>query len=160
MGVEMKERKGLAYICAPFSADVEQNIEKAKGYVQYLYEIGYIPVTPYIMFSFLNNDVQERRESVIQMGMELLSKCEYMYIFNDMTERMKREFDFAVENGVKCIFIKEDKSYIDWLKAKAKMFRDFANKHRNKEDAENINASAMKLERIAERLERLWYENP
>lgn len=108
----MTERKHLAYICAPFRGDVKQNIERAKEYARYVYDKGFIPVTPHVMFPFLDDEKQVERESAMQMDLELLSKCEYMYIFGSMTEGMQKEFDFAVENEIKCVVI--DTSQKDW----------------------------------------------
>ncbi|MCW6681591.1 DUF4406 domain-containing protein [Aerococcaceae bacterium NML160702] len=104
----MTERKQLAYICAPFRGDVEQNIEKAKEYARYVYELGYIPVTPHVMFPFLDDDNPAEREIAMQMDMELLSKCEYMYIFGKMTEGMRKEFEFAQYNDIMCISFNEE----------------------------------------------------
>lgn len=98
------ERNNLAYICAPFRGDVKQNIENAIKYARFVYDCGYIPVTPHVMFPFLNDEVKEERESAMQMDMMLLSKCAYMFVFGEMTEGMEQEVDFARDNGIVIIY--------------------------------------------------------
>lgn len=48
-----------AYICAPYAGDIEKNIEKAKKYAKFAHSIGYTPVTPHLMFPFLDDSKQE-----------------------------------------------------------------------------------------------------
>ena len=158
----MTERKHLAYICAPFRGDVEQNIERAKEYARYVYDKGFIPVTPHVMFPFLNDDNPSERESAMQMDMELLSKCEYMYVFGKMTDGMQKEFDFAVENEIKCVVVDTnnvdeslDETYIEWLRTKVALYRRVLPDEVKSDVDKQLVQDAEMFERIAERLERL-----
>lgn len=158
----MTERKHLAYICAPFRGDVKQNIEKAKEYARYVYDKGFIPITPHVMFPFLDDEKRVERESAMQMDMELLSKCEYMYIFGKMTEGMQKEFEFAQENGIACYMVSEkefekryDKTYINWLKDKVALYKRVVPDEAKSDVDKQLVRDAEMFERIAERLERL-----
>jgi len=72
----------LAYICAPYSGDKDLNIKKAIHYAELAYKNGAIPVTPHLLFPF--------------MDIILLGKCQEVWVFGtQITEGMKREIEIA-----------------------------------------------------------------
>ncbi|MCW6680864.1 DUF4406 domain-containing protein [Aerococcaceae bacterium NML130460] len=160
----MTERKHLAYICAPFRGDVKQNIERAKEYARYVYELGYIPVTPHVMFPFLEDDNPAERESAMQMDLELLSKCDVIYFFDEISEGMEKEIAFAREKKIALymgdVYVPDkrlekflDEVHIQWLRKEAIDNREVAKDYPDL--AEIFLKDAEMFDRIADRLERV-----
>ena len=86
----------LAYICAPYSGDRERNIKKATYYAELAYKNGAIPVTPHLLFPFMNDEDINQREDALFMDIILLGKCQEVWVFgSQMTEGMKREIEIA-----------------------------------------------------------------
>ncbi len=93
----------LIYICSPLRGDVERNIQKAIGYSRYVYSQGGIPLAPHVIFTaFLDDNIPEERVAGISMGLELLTKCDEMWVFGDkVSEGMEKEIGRAKELGLK-----------------------------------------------------------
>ena len=113
----MTERKHLAYICAPFRGDVKNNIINAIQFGRFVYEHGRVPIIPHVMFPFLEDDVKEEREIAMEMDMDLLSKCDEIWVFGTLTTGMEKEFEFAKSNGIESFWFTKEKidKYIDTL---------------------------------------------
>ena len=45
----------LVYICAPYSGNKERNKKKAVHYAEFAYKNGAIPVTPHLLFPFMDD---------------------------------------------------------------------------------------------------------
>lgn len=66
----------LAYICSPYSGDKDRNIKKAIHYAELAYKNGAIPVTPYLLFPFMNDEDINQREDAFFMDIILLGKSQ------------------------------------------------------------------------------------
>ena len=66
----------LVYICAPFSGDIETNKKKATAFAEYAYQNGCIPVTPHLLFPFMNDESKQERELALHMDLVLMGKCQ------------------------------------------------------------------------------------
>ena len=55
----------LVYICAPFSGDIEANKKKATAFAEHAYQNGCIPVTPHLLFPFMNDESKQVRVYII-----------------------------------------------------------------------------------------------
>lgn len=64
----------LAYICAPYSGDRERNIKKATYYAELAYKNGAIPVTPHLLFPFMNDEDINQREDALFMDIWTIVK--------------------------------------------------------------------------------------
>ena len=66
------------YVCSRLKGDIENNIEKAKGYARFVAkECGAIPIAPHIYFTqFLDDTVPEDRAFGMMAGLLLLSDCD------------------------------------------------------------------------------------
>ena len=55
------------------------------------------PIAPHLLFpQFLNDDIPEERNRAIQMNMEILKKCDQLWVFGKIfSEGMKEEINFA-----------------------------------------------------------------
>ena len=86
----------LVYICAPFSGDVESNKERATAFAEYAYRNGCIPLTPHLLFPFMNDESKEERKLALHIDMVLMGKCQEVWVLSDnITEGMKREIEKA-----------------------------------------------------------------
>ncbi|WP_313983356.1 hypothetical protein [uncultured Solobacterium sp.] len=65
----------LAYICEPYSGDKDLNIKRAIHYAELAYKNGAIPVTPHLLFPFMDDIDFEQRKDALFMDIILLSKC-------------------------------------------------------------------------------------
>ena len=73
----------LVYICAPFSGDIEANIKKATAFAEYAYQNGCIPVTPHLLFPFMNDESKKERELALNMDLVLMGKCQEVWVLSE-----------------------------------------------------------------------------
>lgn len=96
---EMKARAGfrpLVYICAPFSGDVEANKKKAAAFAEHAYQNGCIPVTPHLLFPFMNDEDEAERDLAIHMDIVLMGKCKEVWVLSErITTGMSAEIEKA-----------------------------------------------------------------
>lgn len=87
----------FAYVCAPFQNSEGFPSHKAKDYCLALYELGYIPMAPNLMFSrFLRESVPEQRGARRDMARQLLRRCRVLVVCGDkITEEMEAEILLA-----------------------------------------------------------------
>lgn len=86
----------LVYICAPYSGDKDSNINKVIRYAELAYKNGAIPVTPHLLFPFMDDRNIEQRKDALFMDIILLGKCQEVWVFgSQITEGMKREIEIA-----------------------------------------------------------------
>lgn len=89
----------LVYICSPLSGDMEKNKQKAIEYCSAATRMGAIPLAPHTIFTqFLDDNVPEQRRQGLKMGLELLKKCDELWVCGDViSEGMRGEIAFAKE---------------------------------------------------------------
>lgn len=89
----------FAYVCSPYSGDIETNTARAREYCRQVYEAGYTPLAPHLLFpQFLKEDNPEEREVGLEMGAALIPRCRVMLVCgDDVTEGMAREIRLARE---------------------------------------------------------------
>lgn len=111
----------LIYICSPLRGDVERNIQKAIGFSRYVYSQGGIPLAPHVIFTaFLDDTIPEERAAGISMGLELLTKCDELWVFSDkVSEGMEKEIGRAKELGLKVKRLNSRLEVVDAHAAKA-----------------------------------------
>ena len=80
----------LAYICAPYSGDKDLNITRAIHYAELAYKNSAIPVTPHLLFPFMDDRDLEQRKDALFVDIILLGKCQEVWVFgSEITEGMK-----------------------------------------------------------------------
>lgn len=94
--------KRFAYVCSPFRGDAEANSERARGYSRQVYETGYTPLTPHLLFpQFLNDGIAEERAAGIEMSNALLARCSLLVVCGDkISEGMAAEIKLAEELNI------------------------------------------------------------
>lgn len=88
----------LVYICAPFSGDVEANKRKATAFAEYAYQNGCIPVTPHLLFPFMNDESKQERELALHMDLVLMGKCQEVWV---LSERITAGVSAEIEKAQK-----------------------------------------------------------
>ena len=87
----------LVYICSPFSGDIEGNKQKAAEFAFFAYKQGCIPLTPHLLFPFMNDESREERTLALRMDIILMGKCQEVWVLfeNGITSGMAAEIDKA-----------------------------------------------------------------
>jgi hypothetical protein len=100
----------IVYICSPYSGDVEHNTEKAKTYCRFASDSHYLPIAPHIYFTqFMDDNIPEERDTALFMNIVLMSKCEELWVFGDVTsDGMKAEIDRAKRKHKKIRYFTEE----------------------------------------------------
>ena len=91
----------FAYVCAPNDGSYVALVNLRK-YCRQLYELGYLPVCPTLMFSrFLSKDVAKERQSERTMSMDILRRCRVLVVCsNTLTKDMESEILLARRLGI------------------------------------------------------------
>ena len=98
-GVKAEERpafRPLVYICSPFSGDIEGNKQKAAEFAFFAYKQGCIPLTPHLLFPFMNDESREERALALHMDIVLMGKCQEVWVLSErITSGMSAEIEKA-----------------------------------------------------------------
>lgn len=88
--------KPIVYICAPYRGDKERNVNHAIQCAAYAYSRGAIPITPHLLFPFMDDENQKHRGDAMFMDIILLGKCNELWVFGEkITGGMQVEIDLA-----------------------------------------------------------------
>lgn len=92
--------RSFAYVCAP--SNEGRISKKLKEYSRELYELGYLPICPAMMFSqFLAEDIPEEREAASNMSHDILRRCRVVVVCsNDISPEMENEILLAKRMGI------------------------------------------------------------
>lgn len=95
----------LVYICSPLRGDATKNIRKANEYSKEEALKGTCPIAPHCLFTqYLNDDIESERQLGIDMGTELLLRCDEILVCgNVITEGMRSEITTAIKNGIEIV---------------------------------------------------------
>lgn len=102
-GVWLMKKRPFIYICSPLKGNIERNIQRAIGYSRFVYSKGGIPLAPHAIFTqFLDDNIPEERNAGIDMGIQLLLKCDELWAFGEkISEGMAAEMAAAKTLGLK-----------------------------------------------------------
>lgn len=76
----------IVYIASPYAGDVEKNVERAREYCSIAVKQGVLPVAPHLLFpQFLDDNSPQERVKGLEMAMELLLKCDELWVCGDRT---------------------------------------------------------------------------
>lgn len=106
----------LVYICAPFSGDIEGNKKKAAEFAHYAYKLGCIPMTPHLLFPFMNDESKEERALALRMDIILMGKCQEVWVLSErITEGMATEIDKATRRHQTIRYFNSDFTEVECL---------------------------------------------
>lgn len=97
----------VAYICSPLRGEVMLNIERAKYYSKYAAKHGVVPLAPHLLFTqFMDDSKEQERKLAMQFDMELLSKCDYLYVFDayGISIGMQAEIEYAQKHQIPVVY--------------------------------------------------------
>ena len=97
------EHKDIVYVCSPFNGDIQKNKNRARGYCRFVKFKGYIPIAVHLLFpQFMDECNKSDRKSAINMGLEILSRCDELWCFgSNLSEGMIAELTFAKKYRIK-----------------------------------------------------------
>lgn len=99
----------LVYICAPFSGDIEANKKKATDFAKHAFQNGYIPITPHLLFPFMNDESRKERELALHMDLVLMGKCQEVWVLAErITAGMSAEIEKAQKRRQKVRYFAND----------------------------------------------------
>ena len=92
----------FAFVCSPFSDDPRSNTKRTRAYCRRLFELGYTPIAPHLLFpQFLNEDIPAERKDGLDMAQELLRRCRVVVVCGkEITDGMMGEIALAKRLGI------------------------------------------------------------
>lgn len=92
----------IIYIASPYAGDVKKNIEFAKEASQYVITTGNAFFCPHLLYpQFLDDNNPEERKLGLNMGKQLLLKCDELWAFgNRISQGMFEEIEFARQHDI------------------------------------------------------------
>lgn len=70
--------------------------KKAAAFAEYAYQNGCIPVTPHLLFPFMNDEDEAERALAIHMDIVLMGKCKEVWVLSErITAGMSTEIEKA-----------------------------------------------------------------
>lgn len=94
----------VVYICSPLKGDkigpleeiIKKNLRKATAYCRAAVASHAIPICPHLYFSpFLDDRHPSERNLGREMALELLKKCDEVWVFGKPSEGMRAEIELA-----------------------------------------------------------------
>jgi hypothetical protein len=87
----------LIFVCSPYRGDMKINAIKAREYCRYVIGEGYTPIAPHLLYpQFLDDSKPDERDQGIQAGLEILKRCDEIWIFGQrITPGMMTEIEAA-----------------------------------------------------------------
>lgn len=106
----------LVYICAPFSGNIEGNKKKAAEFAHYAYKQGCIPITPHLLFPFMNDESKQERELALHMDLVLMGKCQEVWVLSErITAGMSAEIEKAQRRRQAVRYFRNDFTEVEYL---------------------------------------------
>lgn len=100
-----KERR-MVYIASAMRGDIEGNLKKAAAYCHAAVESGAVPIAPHLYFSaYLDDRIPEERVIGMEMGLDILRKCDELWVFGEPTEGMRGEIELAKRLKITTLYI-------------------------------------------------------
>ena len=101
----------LIFICSPYAGDIEVNTIKAKEYCRWAYLYKDVNVfAPHLFYTqFLEESVPRERRYGISLGMDMLEKCDEMWVFGtEISKGMGQEIERARQLKIPIVFRGEE----------------------------------------------------
>ena len=106
----------LVYICAPFNGIVKENVLKATQFVEFAFNCGCIPLTPHLLFPFMDDSNEKERDLAIFMDIILMGKCQEVWVLGDVISRgMSIEIEKAKKRRQPVKYFSKDFEEVDAL---------------------------------------------
>ena len=98
----------IVYVISPYEqqSDPEQNAEQIREFCQTEYDMGNIPLAPGLYFSQIVYD-EEMPSSLLEMGLEVLERCDVAHVYGQINNEMMREIRHAEECDIPVRYMSE-----------------------------------------------------
>lgn len=81
---ECNKHRTLVYVCSAYAGDKKLNVDNTRKYSRFVFEKGYIPIAPHLLFpQFLDDDKPTERELGMRFGNMLMNHCSEMWVFGE-----------------------------------------------------------------------------
>lgn len=106
----------LVYICAPFNGAITENTLKATRFAEFAFNRGCIPLTPHLLFPFMDDSNEKERDLAIFMDIILMGKCQEVWVLGDVISRgMSIEIEKAKKRRQPIRYFNKDFEEVDAL---------------------------------------------
>lgn len=106
----------LVYICAPFNGAVKENVIKATQFAEFAFNCGCIPLTPHLLFPFMDDSNEKERDLAIFMDIILMGKCQQVWVLGDVISKgMSIEIEKAKKRRQPVRYFNKDFKEVDAL---------------------------------------------
>ena len=112
--IDVRKRKGRSYmkkkiyVCAPFGENLQEELQNAKTYYEYVFTQGGVPVGPHAYAVMLGCENEQEKKQMRRAGMSLLWFCDEVWVFGEaQTENMQEELSFCKNMKLKTKRIKK-----------------------------------------------------
>ena len=106
--VTEQAKKPVAYICCPYSGDVEENTKVARRYARFAAEQGRAPLAVTLMLPQFVDEATER-ELALRIGETILFRCDEVWVCGDrISEGMRSEIRSAQQKGILVRYFNEE----------------------------------------------------
>ena len=94
----------LIFVSSPYRGDIEGNVKKAIEYCQYVIEQGHTPLAPHLIYPAICSDDR----TGIDLGIDVLLRCDEVWQFGGMTEGMMEEGHAALIHRIPVFVLTEN----------------------------------------------------
>lgn len=94
--------RAFAYVCSPYAGETRNNTKKTKAYCRRLYEMGYTPIAPHLLFpQFIDDDIPAERKDGLDMAKDILRRCRVVVVCGkELSDVMVDEIALAKRLGI------------------------------------------------------------
>ena len=97
--------KPLIYVCSAYRGETKKqrkrNVRNARRYCRLVTKQGGIPFAPHLLFTqFLKDDNPRHRRLGLGMGIEMLQRCDEVWVFGKPSAGMTGEIAYAMKYGL------------------------------------------------------------
>ena len=82
--------KKVVYIASAYSGSIENNVELTRAYSRFAVSEGAFPLNPILNLHGVLDET-DSRETALAIDLELLHRCDELWVFGTPTKGMKRE---------------------------------------------------------------------
>ena len=92
----MADRAKLVFVSSPYRGNVVRNVGVARAAARLVFDAGHVPVVPHLYITqVLDDDVEEDRKLGIHAALQLLARCDEVWVFGEPSEGMRLEIGEA-----------------------------------------------------------------
>ena len=86
------EKTKLIYVASPYAGEVRENVKNARRYCKFVMDEGHIPYAPHLLFTqFLDDDIPTERALGLDLGLQMIYRCDELWAFGDISSGMQKE---------------------------------------------------------------------